>query len=469
MTKRAARARSNLLGEDNVKLRITALALGLSLLGACADEQPLSPAPEPTDSFQQDNGVGIVSLDGIDELSDKHHWRRATTRYEITLENLTPDTGDGGAQVFSPPVLATHGRRVKMFEVGQLASAGLAMIAEDAVNAPMVERLRGERAVHEVLEGGGVVPPGASATYELEAVAGKGRLSAAFMLVNTNDGFSGVDRLRLPRNGELAVDLYAYDAGSEENTELYSDIPGPCCGSPGVRVPTSEPIAMHGGIQGHGDLDPAKWGWEGPVGRLTIRALPAVYEVTVTNLTPNNGGGAAQPLSPLVAATHERGMHVWRHGHEASDELELVAEDAIHGPMLDMLSASPRVIGTSVGAGPILPGASDSFMLEGGNGARLSLVSMLVNTNDGFVGVDALRLPAQGTFRFHLFALDAGTEENTELHSDIPGPCCGNPESGPDEEGRIRLHGGIQGHGDLDADQYGWQGPAALIEISRVR
>jgi len=54
-------------------------------------------------------------------------------RYEITVENLTPNTGDGGSQVISPPVIATHRSGITMFRLGDFASPGMAVIAEDAM------------------------------------------------------------------------------------------------------------------------------------------------------------------------------------------------------------------------------------------------------------------------------------------------------------------------------------------------
>ena len=40
-----------------------------------------------------------------------------------------------------------------------------------------------------------------------------------------------------------------------------------------LRAPTHYPIANHPGILGVGDMDPALYGWENPVGRLTITRI----------------------------------------------------------------------------------------------------------------------------------------------------------------------------------------------------
>jgi hypothetical protein len=192
-----------------------------------------------------------------------------TALFELKLENLTPATGPGASQPFSPPVIASHGK-FRVFEPGKHASKELAMIAEDAVNGPMVERLRKSKKVFDVVEGDDVVLPGTSATYMLEVKSGFTRISLVAMLVNSNDAFTGVAGLKPPRRGSQAYYLYAYDAGTEYNTENTSDIPGPCCGNPGVRVPSHDKIKKHRGILGTGDLDPAIYGWEGPVAKLTL-------------------------------------------------------------------------------------------------------------------------------------------------------------------------------------------------------
>lgn len=242
-----------------------ALAVTASLTG-CGDDPStgagtLAPEPAPSSSartFAQDGGTAVGA---------------SVRTYEVTLENLTPATGPGASQVFSPPVLASHDPALRLFRVGRPASGELAQLAEDAVSQPMLDRLADSDLVHQSFAGGGVIPPGQSATYEIEAAAGADRLSAVFMLVNTNDAFGGADALRLPERGEETVYLGAYDAGSEANTELQAHIPGPCCGSPMVRVPTEEPVTPHAGIRGVGDLDPATYGWTGPVARLTVRRI----------------------------------------------------------------------------------------------------------------------------------------------------------------------------------------------------
>jgi len=193
----------------------------------------------------------------------------STALFELKLENLTPATADGASQPFSPPVIASHGK-FRIFQPGKRAPKELAYIAEDAINGPMVERLSKSRKVFDVVEGDAVILPGSSGTYMLELKHGYTYISVMAMLVNSNDAFTGKSGIKPPRKGSAEHYLWALDAGTEANTEKASDIPGPCCGSPEVRVPTHEKIRKHRGIKGTGDLDPAIYGWRGPVAKLTI-------------------------------------------------------------------------------------------------------------------------------------------------------------------------------------------------------
>jgi spondin N len=196
--------------------------------------------------------------------------RRGVAEYEITFTNLTPATGPGASQPMSPPVLAAHTKFFHVFQKGAYASTEIAQIAEDAVSGPLVEALGNNVLVYNVAQGDGVVFPGASTTINIAASVGFRKLSIVSMLVNTNDAFAGLDAIHMPARGSKTVYLHAYDAGSEENTESFDHIPGPCCGSPHVRVPTNERITLHGGITGNGDLDAALYGWHGAVAKVTI-------------------------------------------------------------------------------------------------------------------------------------------------------------------------------------------------------
>jgi Spondin_N len=186
--------------------------------------------------------------------------------WDVTITNLTRP----GSQPLSPPLFVVHSARADVWGVGEIATHPVAAIAEDANNAPAEAAFAQLEGVSDVFTGaGGPIPPGASRTYTVETSGQSSRLSVLTMLVNTNDGFTGLDSLRLRGHGETRSTM-AYDAGSELNNEEIAFIPGPCCNHPFVRDPEGALIRMHEGITGRGDLSPATYGWSGPVARIQV-------------------------------------------------------------------------------------------------------------------------------------------------------------------------------------------------------
>ena len=191
-----------------------------------------------------------------------------TAEYEITLENLSP----AGSQPFSPPILVVHSPSFRIFHIGGYASDELAQVAQDAFGDPLVSFLNNSLKVSEVVVGQqGPIFPGSSQSFNITANGNFTKLSLVTMLVNTNDGFTGTDKLQLPQKGTKSYYLRSYDAGSEENTELIAHIPGQ--GNPFMGNTTNEKIKYHPGILGVGDLDPAIFGWNEPVAKLTITRI----------------------------------------------------------------------------------------------------------------------------------------------------------------------------------------------------
>lgn len=200
--------------------------------------------------------------------------------WRVTLQNLTPATGPGASQPLSPPLVVVHTQAADAWSVGSRASAGVAAIAEDADNGPLAAALTGApgvRSVATILKDNGagappVVFPSSSVSFEVTTRGAENRLTLLSMLVNTNDAFTGLDSVRLRGQGGTLYAM-AYDAGSEANNEDAAFIPGPCCGSPGVRDATSDPIAPHPGIAGTADLDADAYGWDGAVARITYERV----------------------------------------------------------------------------------------------------------------------------------------------------------------------------------------------------
>ncbi len=200
--------------------------------------------------------------------------------YNVTIENLT------SGQPFTPPVVAAHTSGIDVFEVGQAASAEVLAIAENGNNDPLVALLGGSADVLDLASGTAPVKPGESATITVAAPAGS-LLSVVFMLICTNDGFSGFDSRTLLASGSDTVDRDAYDAGTENNTEDFADIVPPCqdligvssadagTGESDAALAEGGVITAHAGIQGGTDLTVADHGWTDPVARITVVAEAA--------------------------------------------------------------------------------------------------------------------------------------------------------------------------------------------------
>lgn len=189
------------------------------------------------------------------------------------------------------------------------------------------------------------------------------------------------------------------------------------------------------------------------------------WRVTIENLTPPG----SQPLSPPLFVVHSEKAHVWRVGEIATHPVAAIAEDANNAPAESAFAALPGVDSVSTGAGgPIGSGESRSYTVEtSGAFDRLSVLTMLVNTNDAFTGLDSLHLHGQGQ-TLETMAYDAGSERNNELQAFIPGPCCNHPFVRDPEGALIRPHAGITGAGDLSPAVYGWTGAVARIGIERT-
>ena len=93
---------------------------------------------------------------------------------------------------------------------------------------------------------------------------------------------------------------------------------------------------------------------------------------------------------------------------------------------------------------------------------------MLLPTNDAFVGFSTRSKNLSKGVGFA--AYDAGSEDNTELCADIPGPQCGGSPFSPGlAEGYVHPHAGIHGEGELSVDQYDWRDPVIRVEVSFTR
>jgi len=215
--------------------------------------------------------------------------------FEIKLTNLTTGEPGMGGQIFSHPFFASHFQIEDLAPVGEQASPVLVALAENGDVSGILAVATSIGADTVVAEN--VVVPGGSVTVRLRGNVLNHAFTFASMLVSTNDAFIAVSSLPLfDENGmpmSTTLELMSYDAGSEDNTELASDIPGPLGldaeadpeGS-NARVPTEGGvISPHPGIQGVGDVSEA-FAWTEPVATLTITPIeepeiPTSFDVTL--------------------------------------------------------------------------------------------------------------------------------------------------------------------------------------------
>ncbi len=208
--------------------------------------------------------------------------------------------------------------------------------------------------------------------------------------------------------------------------------------------------------------------------------------IEVSNLT--NG----TYFTPLLIAVHGSDDFLFRTGHSASASLQAMAEGGdISGLVKDVEFAGGDYIANPA-EGLLAPGASTSATLDisGKNNAttNLSIVAMILPTNDGFIGLDSLAIPRKaGTYTYLLNGYDAGTEANDELitgggapgAAGIPadpganGGTGGTGAAGPDFNNLVHIHRGVLGDmdpeggfSDLDATVHHWLNPVARVVIT---
>ena len=295
--------------------------------------------------------------------------------FEITLTNLTMGEPGMGGQVLSPPIFVTHAAGINLAPVGEAASPALVALAEGGDASGLV--LLATAAGANSMVAGGVLPPGGSLTVTVTADMVNSSLSVGSMLVSTNDAFIAVTDVALfDEDGapvSASLDLMSYDAGSEENTEMASDIPGPLGLDAAVdpegsneRVPTEGGvIAPHEGIQGIGDVGEA-FAWAEPTAMLTITPVEAPAE-PVVEAPVVEAPVVEEPVAPIVPGfdvTLEAGLNMISiplmpsEPYTAKSLAEMVGATVV----IQLNAATQSFVGYTVAD------SSDGFSIDGGQG-----------------------------------------------------------------------------------------------------
>jgi len=195
-------------------------------------------------------------------------------------------------------------------------------------------------------------------------------------------------------------------------------------------------------------------------------------------------------FTPLLVAAHDDNTSLFELGTPASAHLQAMAEGGdIAGLVSDAEAASATLVANPA-EGLLAPGMevmSVSLNTDGTQNDRLSIVAMLLPTNDGFVGLNNWKIPTtSGVYTIYLNAYDAGTEANDEIVNGagapgMPGiPAAPGGDAGTGATGvttvetnsMVHIHrGGLGdadlagGSSDLDSRVHRWLNPVAKVTI----
>lgn len=215
-------------------------------------------------------------------------------------------------------------------------------------------------------------------------------------------------------------------------------------------------------------------------------AAPAMAQNITAEITNLSNGIY---FTPLLIATHPGSTHLFQSGSPSSANLQAMAEGGDTSGLITDLMAVSADISDNPAAGLLAPGMSASASFpKGGQNTHLSLVAMMLPTNDGFVGLDALEVPnAKGSYVYFLNAYDAGTEANNEVINGggapgtlgIPADPGGNSGTGgtgvttTESNMMVHIHRGILGdtdlsggRSDLTSNVHRWLNPIAKLVVT---
>lgn len=210
----------------------------------------------------------------------------------------------------------------------------------------------------------------------------------------------------------------------------------------------------------------------------------AELEITVQNLT------RGIYFTPILITAHSPDQQLFSVGDAASTELQAMAE----GGDISGLEAAVDALSADSAANPagglLAPTASTTTTLStADSNTALSVVAMMLPTNDGFIGLNSWMIPEEpGTYKIYVNAYDAGTEANDELRgSGAPG-MPGLPVPPPMEElvgtggsgvtseitnAMVHIHPGSLGDDDPEGGMSDisntvqrWLNPVAMVTVT---
>jgi len=166
----------------------------------------------------------------------------SVNKYSIKVQNLT------SAQPMSPVAVVLHNSSYSLFSVGSSASLALEKLAEDGDNSSVIGNTN--TSIEQTKSSDALLTP--SSVQDIEITSQSKYISLATMLVNTNDAFAGLnsyDISTIAVGENVEINVIAYDAGTEKNSETAQTIPG--IGGEGfnsLRDDTNSIVRAHSGV-----------------------------------------------------------------------------------------------------------------------------------------------------------------------------------------------------------------------------
>lgn len=239
---------------------------------------------------------------------------------------------------------------------------------------------------------------------------------------------------------------------------------------------------------------------------MTGASQAAEITVSITNLTQG------MLFTPRLLVAHTGAVDLFEPGTAASEGLTAIAEGGDTSVLSTALDTNyPADQSNQTFGGPLAAATTSAdYTFDTNDHPYLSLLTMLIPTNDAFAGLDSWAIPTTpGTYTVTLNAYDSGTEANDEINSatsnltgpngealggvGVPGmaappPTQDNLGSGGSgvaiesvggiledtgAEGNVHIHRNVLGdtnpnggRSDLDATVHRWLNPVARMTIT---
>jgi len=219
---------------------------------------------------------------------------------------------------------------------------------------------------------------------------------------------------------------------------------------------------------------------------LASTAYAQKFTVTIENLTHGSH------FTPLLVAAHDANTHLFKTGEMATISLQTMAEGGSISALSSDLTSTGATLSENPAGGLLAPGDKTQTTIINTNGTNnnyLSVVAMVLPSNDGFMGLNSWKIPNKsGSYTLNINAYDAGTEANNELLGatdagavgvlgapGAPSGSAGTNGTGAateDTNTKVHIHRGILGDvdtaggiSDFDSRVHRWLNPVARITV----